>query len=234
MSKKLLSFALLTVMLCGGAGCTDNAKSTGNSGSSESIADTSRTKSDTSSESAETSPYSAAPQTVQTSEPSSVMGQAGAEDFYSASDLFPSDTYIDVRRKIEEYMNSFIGMYTFDNGIVTEDHDIFGYSSQGGVLTEYKDKDGRLVRLRLVLYGETGSSEGNYCIISETEALYTLLVKKYSSADIMNNNGDILNYTYGEYWLDGGQIFHIDSLNEQLRVCGEDPIPQCIADRLRA
>lgn len=70
--------------------------------------------------------------------------------------------------KIEEYKGHFIGLYTTDASegeeaaIKIEEREISADSSEGAVLFVYTDAEGKELRYRLHIYGETGNAVLNY------------------------------------------------------------------------
>lgn len=73
-----------------------------------------------------------------------------------------------VAEKIEEYKDTFIGLYTTyaegsgETAIKIETREIDSDSSEGGELFVYTDANGRELRYKLDAYGETGNAVTNY------------------------------------------------------------------------
>lgn len=133
-----------------------------------------------------------------------------------------SDKYLEVNEKISDHMGRFISLGTgnyddVQSRIITEETDAMGQSTEGGGFVTYKTDEGEILRYSATLYGETGRSEKNYYIIDESCAYYTSLTMDYYCRDYRQEQfGDVLKYSFEEYWLDNGEYYIIDRINSAL------------------
>ena len=142
---------------------------------------------------------------------------------------YGADKYLEAEEKISDFMGRFTSLGTgnyddIQSCIITEEADAMGQSAEGGGSVKYMTDDGKLLRYKLTLDGETGCSEKNYYIINENCAYYTSITMDYYCLDYRQEQfGDILNYLFEEYWLDNGEYYRIDRINSALIPCEKNP-----------
>ncbi len=133
-------------------------------------------------------------------------------------------SYSDVTQKIENYYGRYIFLNVEENEIAREEIEATQQSSEGGIFEIFRTPDNEPVRYRQTLCFAMGQDEENYYIIGENEVYFTRLEKYYDTYHL--EKVDILNYVFSEYWIEGGEVYYLDRVNEQLVICGEDPVPE--------
>lgn len=105
--------------------------------------------------------------------------------------------------KIEEYKSRFIGLYTpgadGESAIKVEEREITADSSEGAAVFVYTDKDGKELRYRMHVYGETGNAVINY-YLCDGFVWVSRQTDYYSSYILTAESPDIL-YSGVENWI---------------------------------
>lgn len=133
-------------------------------------------------------------------------------------------SYRDVTQKIENYYGRYIFLNIEENEIAREEIEATQQSSEGGIFEIFRTPDNEPVRYRQTLCFAMGQDEENYYIIGENEVYFTRLEKYYDTYHL--EKAGILNYVFSEYWIEGGEVYYLDRVNEQLVICSEDPVPE--------
>ena len=154
-----------------------------------------------------------------TSEPSETF-----EPSESSSANQPSipDTCGKIAAQISTFMSQYRSSVYYDEptdsfviNIKGSTRDLVGLSTEGGTITRYTDKGGKIYRYRLVLYGETGRMESNYFFTSHF-IYYTSLEEDYCVPPIIIGETDILEQTLTEGILIDGVCYRYDRLRDQI------------------
>ncbi|MCM1525197.1 MAG: hypothetical protein NC120_12155 [Ruminococcus sp.] len=141
-----------------------------------------------------------------------------------------NELYVNIEELIDIYMGKYLSKNCDDNIVNSKNEEIWGYSTEGGIMAEFRDDNNQLLRYRMNIYKETGSSEWNYYIISDDNIYLTCLDKTYDDYLLTRSRGDVLYYSFIEYWVDNDTAYYIDRLNNKLIECQESPIPDFFYD----
>lgn len=140
-----------------------------------------------------------------------------------AAEMSETGVSEDFLEKIEEYKSSFIGQYTAgaaadtEAGIKVEEREISVDSSEGAVLFVYTDTDGKELRYRQHVYGETGNAEINYYLCDGF--VWVSKQTNYYSSYILTAEGTDILYSTVENWVltdSAVYILHDDGEMEEI------------------
>jgi hypothetical protein len=138
--------------------------------------------------------------------------------------------YTEAKDLIGRYINSYIGMNYEGKSIYSKEELVNEYSSEGGALTKFYDKNDNLLRCRVVLYGSMGKVEANYYFIDNQHGYYTMLYENYNAPLTSKSAVEALNYKFSEYWFDNISIYSIDNVNGALVECNTNPIIEPLSE----
>lgn len=139
-------------------------------------------------------------------------------------------SYYETINLIDSFMGEYIVLNSEENDIVRSQEPILDCSEEGGVLTSFYN-DQVLLRCQLIIYGSMEQVEQNY-YMSEDFGYYTILNSMYESYPITKSKGEVLYYTFDEYWICGNESYHIDRINEQLIPCEQIPISSILLENI--
>lgn len=146
------------------------------------------------------------------------------------SDNSDSYSYYDTMNLIDSFMDEYIVLNSEENDIVCSQEPILDCSEEGGVLNSfYSDRE--LLRCQLIIYGTMERVEQNY-YMGEDFGYYTILNSIYEAYPLTKSKGEVLYYTFDEYWICGNEFYHIDRINEQLIHCEEIPISSILFETI--
>ncbi|MDE6386453.1 MAG: hypothetical protein K2L82_01450 [Lachnospiraceae bacterium] len=141
----------------------------------------------------------------------------------SAAEMQETGLPADVLIKIEEYKENFVGLYTAgevgdgEAEIKVEEREISVDSCEGAVLFVYTDIEGKELRYRLHLYGETGNAVINYYLcdgfvwVSKQTDFYSSYILTAGASDVL--------YSTVENWIltdNAVYVLHDDGEMEEI------------------
>lgn len=139
-------------------------------------------------------------------------------------------TYVEATESIDSFMSKYIGKNSEGNDISIEQNEMLDYSEEGVTVNNFFN-DQTLLRCQLISYGGIGKSECNYYLIDDF-GYYTVLNSIYDSYPLTKSKGEILYYSFDEYWICGDESYYIDRINEQLISCNQNPISPIILENI--
>lgn len=135
-----------------------------------------------------------------------------------------SDTLQQISKGINDYMSQYKAagaVYdpptdSFISTIAVETRRLMDFSAEGGTITRYKDSSEKLLRYRLMLYGETGRTESNY-FFADSFIYYTELAEEYCTPITLTSaDTDILERTLSEGIMIDDVCYVYDRRNDQI------------------
>lgn len=135
-------------------------------------------------------------------------------------------SYYETVDLINSFMGKYIVLNSEGNDIVRRQEQILDCSEEGGELTSFYNNE-ELLRYQLIIYGAMERTEENYYAGNDF-CYYTILNNMYESYPITKSKGEVLYYTFDEYWICGNESYRIDRAREQLIPCEENPISPII------
>jgi len=91
--------------------------------------------------------------------------------------------------------------------------EVFGHSTEGGMIYKYFNTNGSALRYKLDLYGESGSSRFDYYIVGD--ALFVNDLRANFSAMSYFPGSEVLYYEFTRYVQSGGKWYQMDDINKQ-------------------
>lgn len=149
--------------------------------------------------------------------------KTGADD---NSSIGVPDTCHEIAAQISRFMSQYRAVSTFYDesahlfysSIITETRHLSDISTEGGTITRYMDKNGKLYRYRLNIYGETGRMENNY-FFTDNFVYYTSLHEEYCvPANLTKGSVDILEQTLTEGILPDETCYRYDRVRDQILI----------------
>lgn len=155
---------------------------------------------------------------VKTENPSEEMETIGQDSNFIAINRYGNGEKIDVfmAEFREICRNPEDNLNTVGSVMEIETRNLTDISTEGGNITRYLDGEGRLLRYRIVSYGEMGQSESNYYFL-EDFVYYTNLEKEYHVPLTYLSENDLSSQTLDEGIITDGVCFRYDRQKDELQ-----------------
>ncbi|MDR1688422.1 MAG: hypothetical protein LBS21_07405 [Clostridiales bacterium] len=137
--------------------------------------------------------------------------------------------YSKIQEKIGDGFNHYMNEYVNKNIEIIDCGVVFEFSTEGGTITLFKDKNDELLRVKCNFLGETGRSEINMYYFENSPSYCTILASHYSCHIMERQRNDIppptdiLYHKFYEYWFEDDLSFQINNIDETLIEC-ESPL----------
>jgi hypothetical protein len=131
--------------------------------------------------------------------------------------------------KIENFVNKFVTDYTDtlsgnnnqEQSISKTEFDVFDLSTEGALITQYRDHNQVLLRVKADIYGERGQS--HYDIFILDDSYYVSVLTEYYSCYVFSLvDGDIIDRELNKYIVKDGVTYLMDCNNKILIETDQD------------